>query len=270
MIELDPGRFAPLIPALRAVPVNHLFARSVLERCVDGRAWADRLSSPSLCHVAHPYGMTLLFGDARAVDAAMLREHFDACRRVAHDQWMQPVGTGLAEAVDAVLDPQAAAPDAAPGGARVQRYTRTNFRFDALPRAPLEAPRGTVLRRIVAAEFALDGISVSPHRFWRDARQFEAHGGGWCVERDGRLAAMAFASFRFDDQLEIGVETRPEFRRRGYAWAAAARLIDECLGMGLEPVWSCRKENRGSYELACSLGFEPAIDIPYYRLPAAA
>lgn len=155
MIELDPGRFAPLIPALRAVPINHLFARSVLERCVDGRAWADRLSSPSLCHVAHPYGMTLLFGDVRAVDAATLREHFDACRRVA-----------------------------------------------------------------------LDG--------------------------------------------EIGVETRPEYRRRGYAWVAAARLIGECLGMGLEPVWSCRKENRGSYELACSLGFEPTIDIPYYRLPAAA
>ena len=257
-----------MLPALRAVPINHLFARSVLERCVDGRAWVDRESSPALCHVVNPYGMTLLFGDARAVDDAELRAHFDACR-TQHDQWIQPADDGLAAAVDRALDPVAPPPHVPPGGPRAQRYTRTNFRFVASRHKRLQAGGGLVLRRLSAAEFALDDVGVSPHRFWRDARQFEAHGGGWCVEREGRLAAMAFASFRFDDQLEIGVETRPQYRRRGYAALAASRLVDECLERRLEPVWACRKENRGSYALACALGFEPAIDIPYYRLPAA-
>lgn len=270
MIEVAPARFAALLPALRAVPINHLFARSVLERCVDGRVWVDREASPALCHVVHPYGMTLLFGDGSAVDACELRAHLDACCRFGHDQWMQPVGDALAAAVDRALDPETPSPDAAPGGARAQRYTRTNFLFDATRHARREPPGGLVLRRMSPEEFALADVGVSPQRFWRDARQFQANGGGWCVERDGRLAAMAFASFRFDDQLEIGVETRPQYRRRGYAALAASRLIDECLDAGLEPVWACRKENRGSYALACALGFEPAIDIPYYRLPAAA
>jgi RimJ/RimL family protein N-acetyltransferase len=253
---------------LRAVPINHLFARSVLERRVDGRVWADREASASLWHAAHPYGMTLLFGDARALDPPALAAHLAACR-VAHDQWLQPAGAALVGVVDAALDPETPPPEAIPGGPLVQRYTRTNFRFDAASFTPRATPDGVGLRRMRPDEFAFEDIGVSPHRFWRDAAQFDAHGGGWCVERDGRLAAMAFASFRFDDQLEIGVETRAEHRRHGYAAVAASRLIEECLAAGLEPVWSCRKENRGSYRLACALGFEPTVDIPYYRLPAA-
>lgn len=34
----------------------------------------------------------------------------------------------------------------------------------------------------------------------------------------------------------------------------------------LSPVWACRMQNRGSYNLARSPGFEPALEIPYYRL----
>jgi hypothetical protein len=34
----------------------------------------------------------------------------------------------------------------------------------------------------------------------------------------------------------------------------------------LEPVWACRLENDGSYKLAQKLGFEPVLEIPYYRL----
>jgi len=38
MIELHPDGFPTLLATLRRVPVNHLFARSVIERQVDGRA----------------------------------------------------------------------------------------------------------------------------------------------------------------------------------------------------------------------------------------
>lgn len=57
MIELEPGGFQALLPALRRVPINKLFARSVLEQRVVGTVWVDRRDEPSLIHVIHPYGI---------------------------------------------------------------------------------------------------------------------------------------------------------------------------------------------------------------------
>jgi len=232
----------------------------------------DRTHKPRLAHVIHPYGMTLLFGSADIADPQALKAHLLDCRRCDHDQWMQPSLGMPVLALDDLLDAEVASADREPGGPRVQRYTRMNFRFDparyAQRRMGLPPLRGAVVRPIAEDDFALPDISVSPHRFWRDFGQFYSHGGGWCVERNGELASMAFSSFRFDQQLEIGVETRAQFRGQGYALHATSAMLDQCLAADLEPLWSCRKENAGSYRLAMSLGFEPVIDIAYYRLPA--
>jgi RimJ/RimL family protein N-acetyltransferase len=273
MIELHPDKFPALLAALQSVPINTLFARSVLEQRVAGTVWADRSDHPSLVHVVHPYGMALLFGDAGATSPAVLRMHLLAMGENGRDQWLQVSPEALFPLLDALLDVESVAPDQQPGGPRIQRYTRTNFKFNparhALKRGLIPPHDEFMLRPLLAAEFALPDIDVSPHKFWTSAGQFLAHGGGWCLERDGRLASMAFSSFRFDHQLEIGVETRAQYRGRNYAFYAACALIDQCTSQGLEPVWSCRKENKGSYKLALALGFEPTIEIPYYRLPGA-
>jgi RimJ/RimL family protein N-acetyltransferase len=271
MRRLDADDFPALLPALRSVPINHLFARSVLERKVVGEAWVDRVDAPSLAHVIHPYGMTLLFGDAGAIDPADLKAHLLDAGRDGADKWLQASPETLPPLLDALFDVVPAAPDEMPGGPRVQRYTRQNFRFDArcppAQRAPDPLPAGACLRPLRATDFALPDIAVSPHRFWTNAGDFLAHGGGWGVDSDGELAAMAFTSFRFDRQLEIGVETRARHRGRGYARLAARALIDQCLAQDLEPVWACRKENHASHALALALGFAPTVAVPYYRLP---
>jgi RimJ/RimL family protein N-acetyltransferase len=271
MLRLQADGYPAVLPALQRVPINHLFARSVLERKVVGQAWVDRAEAPTLAHVIHPYGMTLLFGNADAIDPAVLKAHLLGLGTDGVDRWLQASPQALPPLVDRWLDVAPAAPDEAPGGPRVQLYTRQNFRFDAqcpaAQRDPAPLPAGVRLRPLVAGDFALPDIAVSPHKFWTDAEQFLAHGGGWAVDSDGELAAMAFTSFRFDRQLEIGVETRARHRGRGFARLAARALIDQCRAQDLEPVWACRKENVGSHALALALGFEPTVAVPYYRLP---
>lgn len=273
MIELQPDVFSTLLPALRRVPINTLFARTVLEQRVAGAVWADRRDQPSLFHVIHPYGMTLLFGDARGTAPDALKAHLLAQGAKRRDTWLQAGSEPLSALLDDLLEVEWAAADQQPGGPRVQRYTRSNFVFDpqryAAKRSALAPHERFAVRPMLAAEFALADIGVSPHQFWTSADQFFAHGGGWCLERDGALASMAFSSFRFDHQLEIGVETRSNYRGRNFAFHAACALIDQCIAQGLEPVWSCRKENKASYKLALALGFVPTIEIPYYRLPGS-
>ena len=272
MVALRPSQFTALLPMLRQVPINHLFARSVLERKVDGRVWVhrDATGAPALIWVAHPYGMSLLFGDAAQASPAALQAMLRERAARAEDEWLQCSPPPLADALVAVLGLPPTPSSATPGGDAPQLFTRTNFRFNAARYA--QARAGLCARHPVveidAALFDRIDFSVAPRRFWRDAAQFQREGAGYCSTASGQVAACAFASFVFDNQLEIGIETHPDHRHQGHALTAAIALIDHCLQTGLTPVWSCRKQNAGSWQLAQKLGFVPSVDLPYLRLPA--
>ncbi|MFP4974456.1 GNAT family N-acetyltransferase [Paenibacillus sp. CN-4] len=164
-----------------------------------------------------------------------------------------------------------AEPDAGPDRpAPTAEQVRVNFRFD---RDRYEQGRGAQ-HRLAAPQAVPFGRglfgrmpgSVVPEVFWRSETEFLEHGAGFCLFEEGVLAAAAFSAFAEDGRLEIGIETLPSCRGRGYAYAVCAALIDYCLERGLEPVWSCREGNAGSYALARKLGFVPTITLPYYRL----
>jgi RimJ/RimL family protein N-acetyltransferase len=270
LLELFPGSFAETCPSLRDVPLNYGHARAVVERAAPGRIWVDSRSYAKAAHALHSYGMSLVWGTDLSGAFEPLIEHLRSGTYRAKDEWLQ-------------IDPRWAHLDwnrrlgaepggLVPGGPRAQRHTRANFRFDEavfLDRHSHTSLRnGWTARPMTEKEFDLPGVGVTPRAFWRDAVQFLANGGGLCAEKDGEVGAIAFSSFRFDNILEIGIETRSQFRGQGLALATAAALIHKCLADGLEPVWSCRKENTASYHLAQRLGFSVTREIPYYRLPA--
>jgi GNAT superfamily N-acetyltransferase len=113
---------------------------------------------------------------------------------------------------------------------------------------------------------ATDG-AVVPKKFWNSAPEFAARGVGFALMLAGQAVAVSFSSFIHEGMLELGMETKPEHRKKGLGGVVCARLIDHCLEGGREPVWSCRRGNEGSYRLALKLGFEPIATLPYYELP---
>ena len=56
---------------------------------------------------------------------------------------------------------------------------------------------------------------------------------------------------------ELGINTHPAFRRRGYAQKAYAAAIAHALEQGRTPLWSTTVDNVASQRLARSLGFVP-------------
>ena len=107
---------------------------------------------------------------------------------------------------------------------------------------------------------------VIPRYFWRGAEHFANDGIGFSMLIDGMAASTAFAAFMHGKQLEMGIETVVQHRGMGYAEHACKALIEYCLENGYEPIWSCRLENTGSFNLAMKLGFEPELYAPYYQL----
>jgi len=63
--------------------------------------------------------------------------------------------------------------------------------------------------------------------------------------------ASSYSSYR--GGIEIEIDTKEEYRRRGLARICGARLILECLDRGLYPSWDA--QNPGSAALAKQLGY---------------
>lgn len=255
---------------LDRVPVNTGFARAVLAGSAAGTLWWDREVDPQAFHVVHAYGMSLVWGPgvAAAFDAVVARLRDGTG---AGEEWLQidPRWSGLGW--DAALGavpfdaPEAGAPGA------TARHVRLNFAHDpgaVRPTRPL--PDGWRIRAATAADFDRSG-TVVPSAFWPDAGAFLAHGGGVVAERaaDGVVGAIAFASYRTGDDLEIGIETEAEHRDRGLGAHVARAFVDVVRGAGLTPVWSCREDNVASARVAASAGFVPTARLPYYHLRRA-
>ena len=94
-------------------------------------------------------------------------------------------------------------------------------------------------------------------------------GFGLCLLRPSpvgdKLLCEAFAGPRALGMIEIGVETREDYRRRGYAAITCAALIEQCDRQGFPPYWNCDKRNQASLALAHKLGFRGGRE---YRLLA--
>lgn len=254
MIELAAHAFAQA-PSLSDVPIFTGFARAVIEHATPGRVWL----ADGGAHALHSYGMSLVWGEDVGRAFPALLDHLRGGAYRSKDEWLQ-------------IDPRWDHLDWEKMGA--ERFARINFRFD---RALFEArhsapvlPPGWTLQPLDADAFAMPDVLVSPHHFWKDVADLNAHGGGVAVVRDGEVGAIAFSATRFDDWLEIGIETRAPFRGQGLARAVAVAMVHKCFADGLTPVWACRKQNVGSFTLAQSLGFVVTKELPFWRLSGPA
>jgi GNAT superfamily N-acetyltransferase len=278
MILLPSSEYHHVASLLSTVPFNTLFARAVLQGHVRGRVHVDEPLQPCAGYVAHPYGMSLLFGetDNERFNAALLSYLLGDATGREKPEWLQTYPDSWTTRLQALLGHRllafgATADTNTPDSAVVRQDVRVNFRFDAARYAQLRQSLrlppdcemiddpGTLYDRMQG--------SVVPRAFWDTREEFASRGVARAVRCQGELASTAFASFAIGDALEIGIETYPRFRGRGLGVHACSALIDHCLQHGLEPVWACRLGNTASYSLATKLGFENVLSLPYYRLP---
>jgi GNAT superfamily N-acetyltransferase len=263
------------IPKLTEVTINNLFARSVVEQHVDGKVYVDNIATPKAFYVIHPYGMSLLYGDVS--DDFLQSELKDflldrnGLRKAS--EWLQIFPSELENRIDMILGKKLTISDSGTyrdnSGDAVVKHKRINFKFNL---QKFEQFRCKIdLNEYSFCDVDIDlynetNGSVVPKKFWNNASEFLMHGVGFSLMVEDQAVAIAFSSFVHDEMLELGMETKSEYRRRGFASIISAKLVEYCLEKGLEPVWACRQGNHGSYNLAIKLGFEPIACLPYYEL----
>ncbi len=84
------------------------------------------------------------------------------------------------------------------------------------------------------------------------------------VMKSGRIVAGASSYARYNEGIEIEVDTVAEERRKGLATITCAALILRCLDEGLYPSWDA--QNMNSVHLAEKLGYEYDHEYTAYEV----
>jgi len=251
----DTARIAPLFEGWADGLI-----RSTLDGCM-GEAYAD-----DACTAARITNgdFALLAGDAASRDAPALAKH------VPEDY---PGGTLLIvpgnESWRAVVE-KAWAGKAVPAERYAIRTDTNRFNPDTLralretlPAGVRLAPiDGALYRRALEAEWSRDFVSL-----FRNEEDYLARGLGVMALAGEEPVAGASSYAVYRGGIEIEIDTREDWRRRGLAAACGAALMLECFARGLYPGWDAA--SRASVALAEKLGY--VFDRPYpvyeIRLP---
>jgi len=94
---------------------------------------------------------------------------------------------------------------------------------------------------------------------------FVAHRFGRCITHGDELAGWCLSEYNCADACEVGIETRPAYRRRGLATVAASALVEQALSRGMARVgWHCHARNEASSATALKVGFELSAEYTTY------
>ena len=97
-----------------------------------------------------------------------------------------------------------------------------------------------------------------------DYEMYQRHGLGVMIFHEGEPVAGASSYSSFEGGIEIEIDTKAEWRRRGLATACGAKLILECLERGWYPSWDA--QNPLSLALAEKLGYHFDREYTAYEI----
>ena len=136
-----------------------------------------------------------------------------------------------------------------------------------LSQAVLRIPKEYSLKLLEEKEYILcnkEKWSVDLVSQFKKYETYKKLGIGVVALKDGELVSGASSYSRYKDGIEIEVDTREDHRRKGLAYACAAKLILECLDRGLYPSWDA--QNKWSLALAEKLGYNYSHEYKAYEV----
>lgn len=116
-------------------------------------------------------------------------------------------------------------------------------------------PEGYELKEIDNRLLKKISGEIVPSLFWNDANNYLLKGKGYCITCNNDIASWAFSAAVSTKEIDIGIETKPEYKQQGLGMIVANKMIQYTIQQGKEPVWACHYRNIASEKMAEKLGF---------------
>lgn len=152
-------------------------------------------------------------------------------------------------------------------GGNIRYLTDINYQMPGKP----PSFHNTSVRRLTLADLEL--LDAAPAElqgsFWGSNRDLLEHSFAAGAITDGRLVATACCSSLSHRYADIGINTLPDSRNRGFATAAASLVARAIYEAGRTPVWSTGEHNIVSQHIAAKLGFVEVLREIYILLESS-
>ena len=99
---------------------------------------------------------------------------------------------------------------------------------------------------------------------YKDYGSYQRLGLGAVILKDGEIVSGASSYSAYRDGIEIEIDTKEPYRRKGLASVCGAKLILECLDRKLYPSWDA--QNMWSVALAEKLGYHYSHTYTAYEI----
>ena len=99
---------------------------------------------------------------------------------------------------------------------------------------------------------------------YKNYDMYKKYGLGVAILRDDKLISGASSYSSYKDGIEIEIDTKEEYRRKGLAYVCGAKLILEALERNLYPSWDA--QNKWSVALAEKLGYNYSHEYTAYEI----
>jgi len=190
----------------------------------------------------------LQLNDGRSVLSVPPGEHTALCRSV--EGLDDPLQLSEEEALTTLRDPMTPLLAHAELPPVDRALTDRNF-----------ACHGGLLRRHHCGEcICLVDDSIPPAEGLRLPTHCFPDGIAYGIVADHRVVSVAYAhrtGVMADQIADLGVETAPAYRRRGYAKTVVSAVVEEITRRGGEAYYCCRPDNHASAATPASVGFVP-------------
>lgn len=250
MIQLEPHNRTFLTPLF----ANHHYMRTVIGAVLEtdvGTAVTDDTTTPHVAQLGLEFNF--LGGDVNHPTAKELVENLQGTAVVPNQQWRNLLREIHGDNVQIL-----------------HRYAcdGSKLNSDHLQTLTTKLNPDFAIKKIDAALAQQIRDDVTPDLIdnFGSVAAFLANGFGFCVVHasTGRIACGASTFAVCGHDIEVEIDTHPDYRRKGLATAVAAHMLNYCLQNNLVPHWD--GHNPTSARLAQRLGYKILASYETYRV----
>ena len=137
----------------------------------------------------------------------------------------------------------------------VQMDLRAEYTYHPQATSIAPAPTRFHIEKINPVNISRIQGRIIPSFSWDSPERFLKDGFGYIALDQERVCAVAFSAAVSSDQIDIGVETHENYRRKGLAAILTNCMCDTIVKTGKTPAWAHSISNKGSMNTALKCGF---------------
>lgn len=243
LYKLNLSQYSSLISIANAHGSGCIYPLSVAEGVQDGEIFADSVDDfKSILFWTYP-GFAYISGEA---DERFLNEIYD----LMVDKNKTNVRRFLLMTKDKYVQDFFSAKD------EIVLERRYLFKYEESKDInEYRLPAGYELKEIDSELLKKISGRIVPSLFWKDGDDFLTKGKGYCITFGDEIVSWAFSSAVSSKEIDIGIETAPQYKQRGFGTIIAAKMVQYAKEQSKSPVWACHHSNLGSRKTAERLGF---------------